>query len=63
MKVGTQHGDSDDILRVLAGFGVKHICSRLPSERLDDQWSVDGLSKLRDRVERSASRSTWCRCR
>ena len=31
MKVGTQHGDTDDILRVMAGFGVNHICSRLPS--------------------------------
>jgi mannonate dehydratase len=51
MKVGTQHGDSDDILRVLSGFGVNHICSRLPSERFDDQWSVEGLSRLRERVE------------
>ena len=51
MKVGTQHGDSDDILRVLAGFGVNNICSRLPSAKLDDAWSVDGLSRLRERVE------------
>src|SRR5262249_25081048 len=51
MKVGTQHGDSDAILRAMAGFGVNHICSRLPSERLDDNWSVDGLSRLRERVE------------
>src|SRR5262245_58233502 len=51
MKVGTQHGDSDDILRVLSGFGVNHICSRLPSERFDEQWSVEGLSKLRERIE------------
>jgi mannonate dehydratase len=51
MKVGTQHGDSDDILRVMAGFGVNHICSRLPSVRLDDQWSVDALTRLRERVE------------
>src|SRR5215831_16014365 len=51
MKVGTQHGDSDPILRVLAGFGVNNICSRLPSERLDEKWSVDGLSRLRERVE------------
>ncbi len=51
MKVGTQHGDSDAILRAMAGFGVNHICSRLPSARLDDQWSVDGLSRLRERVE------------
>ena len=51
MKAGTQHGDSDPILRVLAGFGVNNICSRLPSERLDEKWSVDGLSRLRERVE------------
>ena len=51
MKVGTQHGDSDPILRVLAGLGVNNICSRLPSERLDEKWSVDGLSRLRERVE------------
>src|SRR3990170_2818260 len=51
MKAGTQHGDSDSILRVLAGFGVNHICSRLPSARLDAAWSVDGLNRLRERVE------------
>jgi mannonate dehydratase len=51
MKVGTQHGDSDAILRVLAGFGVNHICSLLPSRSLDAAWSVDGLTRLRERVE------------
>jgi mannonate dehydratase len=51
MKAGTQHGDSDAILRVLAGFGVTHICSRLPSARMDASWSVDGLARLRERVE------------
>jgi mannonate dehydratase len=51
MKVGTQHGDSDDILRVMAGFGVNNICSRLPSARMDAAWSVDGLNRLRERVE------------
>lgn len=51
MRVGTQHGDSDAILRVLAGFGVNHICSRLPSAKLDAAWSVDGLSRLKERVE------------
>jgi mannonate dehydratase len=50
MKVGTQHGDSDEILRAMAAFGVNHICSRLPSANFDDAWSVDGLSRLRDRV-------------
>jgi mannonate dehydratase len=51
MKVGTQHGDADPILRAMAGFGVNHICSRLPSVRLDDKWSVDSLSRFREHVE------------
>jgi mannonate dehydratase len=51
MKVGTQHGDTDLILRTMAGFGVNHICSRLPSVRLDDKWSVDSLSRFREHVE------------
>ena len=52
MKVGTQHDSSDDVLGILAPLGVTHICSRLPSERLDDQWSADSLMRLRERVER-----------
>ena len=52
MKVGTQHDSSDEVLGVLAAFGVTNICSRLPSARFDDQWSVEGLTKLRERVER-----------
>src|SRR5438067_9922202 len=51
MRVGTQHGDSDEILRYMAAFGVNHVCSRLPSERMDEKWSVDALSRLRERVE------------
>src|SRR5439155_19989685 len=51
MRVGTQHGDSDVILRAMAGFGVTHICSRLPSVKLDDKWSVDSLSRFREHVE------------
>src|SRR5262249_56414933 len=51
MKVGTQHGDSDPILRAMAGFGVNNICSRLPSPRLDEHWAVDGLSRMREQVE------------
>jgi mannonate dehydratase len=51
MKAGTQHGDSDAILRVLAGFGVNHICSRLPSAKMDEAWSVEALTRLRERVE------------
>ena len=51
MKVGTQHGSTDEILRVIAGLGVNNICSSLPSRRMDDKWSVEGLTKLRERVE------------
>jgi mannonate dehydratase len=51
MKAGTQHGDADSILRVLAGFGVNHICSLLPSRSLDAAWAVESLVKLRERVE------------
>jgi mannonate dehydratase len=50
MKVGTQHGDSDPILRACAAFGVNNICGRLPSPKMDDAWSVDALSKHRDHV-------------
>ena len=51
MRVGTQHGDSNEILRAMAGFGVNAICSRLPSVRFDDNWSVEGLTRLRERIE------------
>ena len=51
MKVGTQHGDSDAILKVLAGLGVNHICSRLPAAVMGPEWTVDALSRLRERVE------------
>lgn len=52
MKVGTQHDSSDETLAVLAALGVNNICSRLPSEKLDEAWSVDGLSRLKERVEK-----------
>jgi mannonate dehydratase len=53
MKAGHQGHSSDADLKVLAALGVQHICSALPSRKLDDEWSVDGLSKLRDRVEKA----------
>ena len=52
MKVGTQHDSSDEVLGILAPLGVTHICSRLPSAKLDDQWTTDSLTRLRERVER-----------
>jgi mannonate dehydratase len=53
LKLGTQHGDSDDILTVLAAFGVNHICA-LPSGLDKDKggdWSVDALSRKREHIE------------
>src|SRR6185503_16205415 len=51
MKVGTQHGDSDPVLRAMAAFGVNNICGRLPSVKMDDAWSVESLSRFREHVE------------
>ena len=50
-RAGTQQGHSPDVLRAVAAFGVDRICSAELSERFDDQWSVEGLSRLRERVE------------
>ena len=52
MHVGTQHSDKDDVLSVMSSFGVNHICSGEISSSLDEKWSVDGLTRLRDRVSR-----------
>ena len=51
MKLGTQHDSSDEVLRVMAALGVTHICSKLPSAKFDENWSVEELTKLRERVE------------
>ncbi len=51
MKVGTQHSDSDEALKVMAAFGVNHICSGLPSRNFDEKWSAESLLRLRERVE------------
>jgi mannonate dehydratase len=51
MKLGHQHWSDDASLRLLAALGVTHICSAEPSAHFDENWSVEGLVKLRDRVE------------
>ncbi len=51
MKAGTQHGAADDVLRVMAAFGVNHVCSTEPSRQFDENWSAAALTKLRERVE------------
>ena len=50
LRLGTQHGESDDILRAMAAFGVNHICGRLPSAKFDENWTVDALRRKRERV-------------
>ena len=52
MKLGHQHHDSEADLTIMAALGVKHICSGLPSRTLDAQWTVEGLTILRERVEK-----------
>jgi len=52
MKLGTQHAESDAILRTMAAFGVNHICASTPSKQLDGKWSVDSLSQLRERIQK-----------
>jgi mannonate dehydratase len=51
LKAGHQNHSADADLRVLAALGVNHICSALPSRSFDHNWSVQGLSRLRERVE------------
>lgn len=51
MHAGHQHDHSENTLRALAAFGVKHICSGRLGRNLDDSWSVDGLKRLRKHVE------------
>jgi mannonate dehydratase len=50
-KLGTQHLSDDPSLKILSGLGVNNICSALPSRTMDANWSVESLTKLRERVE------------
>jgi mannonate dehydratase len=51
IKLGNQHLSDDVSLKVLAALGVNHICSAEPSRKFDENWSVEGLTRLRGRVE------------
>lgn len=51
LKLGTQHGDSDDILKVLAALGVNHICALPPALERGGDWSVEALSRKREHIE------------
>ncbi len=52
MKLGHQHHDSEADLKIMAALGVNHICSALPSRTMDANWTVAGLTRLRERVEK-----------
>jgi mannonate dehydratase len=51
LKLGTQHSTADSVLKIMAALGVHNICSTLPSAKFDVAWSVEGLTRLRERVE------------
>lgn len=51
MKLGTQNNSDPAYLRMIAPLGVTHICSTLPSRKLDEKWSVDSLKRLKEGVE------------
>jgi len=55
MKLATQHGfaSTPEGLKICSALGVTHLCSGLPSRRLDEKWSVDNLSRMRDQVEKA----------
>jgi mannonate dehydratase len=53
MKLGTQHTSDPEVLRTISAFGVTHICSGLPSPKMDDNWSVAGLSRFKEKLEAS----------
>jgi len=51
LKLGTQHGDGDDILKVMAAFGVNHICALPPALEKGGDWSVEALTRKREHIE------------
>lgn len=51
LRGGHQHNHSEEVLRHLAAYGITSICSRLPSRVMDENWSVEGLTRLREHVE------------
>jgi mannonate dehydratase len=50
MKAGHQHDHSAETLKMLAAFGVSHICSGQIGKD-PEGWSVDNLTRLRRMVE------------
>jgi mannonate dehydratase len=55
LKLGTQHGfaSTPEGMKICAALGVTHVCGELPSRKLDEKWSVDNLSRMRDNFEKA----------
>src|SRR5437868_11831896 len=51
LKLGTQHGDSNEILKVMAAFGVNHICALAPELEKGGDFSLEGLTRKREHIE------------
>jgi mannonate dehydratase len=51
MYAGHQHDHSVPTLKLLSAMGVNHICSGLPSAKMDEHWTVEGLTALREQVQ------------
>lgn len=51
-KLGNQHRSSDADLALFAALGVHNICSAPLGPTLNESWSVEGLTRLRERVEK-----------
>lgn len=56
MKVGTQHVPTSgpkaaDGLKLMSALGIHHICGSEPSMTPGPEWSVESLTKVRERVE------------
>ena len=49
MKIGHQVADPET-LKMVSCWGVKNICSNLPSRKYDENWSVESLSKLKESI-------------
>jgi len=51
MKAGMQERTSEEDLQFFSAVGVNNICGSLPSHSMDESWSVEGLTKIKERVE------------
>lgn len=51
-KIGTQHSVDDEVLGIISSFGVKNVLAMRISNKMDENWSVEGLTRLRERIEK-----------